>query len=161
MISKISMNNIISEFFSMMKTREKLGFILIPFIISAAVASIRFNVNTVETFILVLTIFVALLLNLLVIAITLKDDKKKIEVGGDTYTIKYFLKRFNHTVCFGIFIAIVNILEIFLFSFNLSNNVYYVYFLNLLIIWGFLSFIITLFVILKRTHILVGFYLED
>jgi len=185
MLSKMSMKNIILDFFAMLNVKEKWAFILVPFFVSIILACfIKFNNSTVEIFIVVLSIFVALLLNLLVVAIPLKNDEKEIEVGNEVYNIQYFLKRFNNAVCFGIFVAIINILELFIHSFEFSNNHYiiyvtnrvlelipcltqifssgfFIYLLNLLILWAFLSFVITLFIILKRTHIMVGFYLED
>ncbi len=161
MINKMSFNGILKGHFSSLSFKDKATFLWIPLIIAVIFSffASKLDVSIINILLVSLSIFVGFLFNLLVLSISIKDDNKRFEVGGKTYTINHFLKEFNNNISFGILLAIITIIILLIYAiFSPTQNVVlYNIFTFLFLIWFFM----TLFMLLKRGHLLFSYYLKD
>jgi len=160
----MSIKYILKGHFSSFNFKDKFIFLYGPtiFAISCALFISKHLTNDIiNIFLISLSILVGFLLNLLVISISIRDDKKKIEVGNKIYNINYFLEEFNDNICFGILVALTTIIILIAYSICSSENLSIIYFFNILTIIFITWFFITLFMLLKRAHLLFKYYLKE
>jgi hypothetical protein len=163
MINKMSIKFIIKDHFKSFKLKDKLIFFYMPTLfasICALILSKSLTTDIINILLVSLSIFVGFLLNLLVISISIRDDKKKIELAGKIYDINYFLNEFNDNISFGVLLAVGTIIILILYTFFLPNNFYIQYFFNVITILLLSWFFMTLLMIIKRGHLLFGYYLK-
>ena len=163
MINKMSIKFIVKDHFSTFSLKDKIIFFYVPSIfaiIFALILSKSLSIEVINILLVSLSIFVGFLLNLLVISVSIRDDKKKVQFGNKVYTINYFLDQFNDNISFELLLAVFTIIMLIMNALIPSNNFYIQFTFNIIIITLLSWFFMTLFQIIKKGHILFGYYLK-
>lgn len=166
MFEKINISNIVRDHLATLKDykTQKISlsdiilFLILPISVSVIIMyNYRLCKDIVSILITSFSIFAALLFNLLLIIYDIinkhyKKDDEKIKLK------KPFLKEIYSNISFSILIAIVII--VLALSLFIINKFPYRYFIEFIIYYSIILFILTLFMILKRIHILLSKEIE-
>ena len=164
MLNKMSIKFIIKDHFSSFSNKDLIIFLYVPTIfasIGALILSKSLSIDIINILLVSLSIFVGFLLNLLVLSISIRDDKKQVKIKGKKYDINYFLNQFNDNISFEIVLAIITIFMLIIYALYQTDNFYIQYSFNTIIILLLLWFFMTLLMIIKKGHILFGYYLQN
>lgn len=170
MSSKFSPVTIIEDFFNCYQS-EKLILIHVPLLLSGVLSFfVIINMNLINILIASLSIFMGFLLNLMILSVNFKDDKKPpIEVGGRLWFLTDFLEEYHITISFELLITIVLIIFL-IFSVlihktlltHLTNYIYFLkYIFNLIVIYLISLFFIIQFRVLKIGYRLMKYYIKN
>lgn len=125
-----------------------------------------FNTDTVMALLTSFSIFVALLLNLLVVLFAVNKDvnTQKAQNKAEPYHFKdriKYLKELHDSICFGILVSFTIVILLGIYSINFFPGSALNPIIILIIYYISTMFILTMLVVLKRMHILFGSTLDQ
>ncbi len=170
MRSKFSPGYLLNDFFNLC-SEEKRKIIIIPFILALFLSFfVKIDINLINILIASLSIFMGFLLNLMMLSVYFKDNKKPpVEISGRLWYLTDFLEEYHITISFELLITII--LIIFLIFAALTYNSILMYFIayigifklifNFIVVYLISLFFIILFRVLKIGYRLMNYYIKN
>ena len=131
-------------------------FLGIPLMLSSFLSfgsHIRLDVNFINALVTSLSVFSALLFNLLLLIYDILRKDNKESLGAETR--RQFLKEIYANISFSILISVVTIVFLLILFFDLKIE-WLIDIINAIVYFLVINFILTILMVLKRVHILLS-----